>query len=193
MRRSSLILIFTGFCFIFTYAGLANAGTEKDAITALKKLEARIEAGMSYRDYSPALGEAKFAVNMFLESADAKKNADLTSLIKGIMTHYERFGFAFGERLNGAYIYIDRKPRFSSKELLDEALREQQLYKELLEQYPEAKKPVEEGGAIDRDVNEKGKDIKNLKYGRVLNLNHLLQIIQKAASADLKTAMKYMI
>lgn len=45
----------------------------REALRALKKLEARCQAGISYKDYGPALGEAKFEVNLFLESPEAKE------------------------------------------------------------------------------------------------------------------------
>jgi hypothetical protein len=43
----------------------------KEAVLALKKLRAKTEIGMSYRDYSVALGDANFPVQLFLEGDKA--------------------------------------------------------------------------------------------------------------------------
>jgi chromosome segregation ATPase len=75
-----------------------------------------------------------------------------------------------------------------SKETQLREISEQQIYKSLVEQYPEANKFIEDGGAVDRDKSDQGKDINNLKYGRVLDLDRLLPIIFKRASEDLKNA-----
>jgi len=47
----------------------------------MKKLQARTQAGISYNDYAPALGEAKFEINLFLESPAAKENYKFTEAI----------------------------------------------------------------------------------------------------------------
>lgn len=59
---------------LFTFfSATAFAESTKEAIRALKKLEAKIEVGISYNDYSSALGGANFEVRMFLESPEAKE------------------------------------------------------------------------------------------------------------------------
>lgn len=70
----------------------AFAQSAKEAIMALKKLQARIQSGISYRDYSSALGEAKFPVNLFQESKEAPRNIKLTESIARTMKHYEQAG-----------------------------------------------------------------------------------------------------
>ena len=70
----------------------AYAQSAKEAIMGLKKLEARCQSGISYRDYSSALGEAKFPVNLYKESKEASKNIKLTESILRAMGHYERAG-----------------------------------------------------------------------------------------------------
>jgi ribosomal protein L37E len=49
----------------------------KAAIAALKRLEARTEVGISYKDYVVALGEANFPVKQYLESEYAKSSLHL--------------------------------------------------------------------------------------------------------------------
>lgn len=59
------------------------------AVKALKRLEARTQVGISYREYGPALGEAKAEVNLFLESPEAAKMPELTTSISKAMNHYK--------------------------------------------------------------------------------------------------------
>ena len=77
----------------------AFAQSAKEAVMALKKMEARVQSGISYRDYSSALGEAKFPVNMFIESADAKKYPELAGSIQTVMKHYEYTGDIWNEKM----------------------------------------------------------------------------------------------
>lgn len=70
----------------------AYAQSAKEAVMGLKKLQARCQSGISYRDYGNALADAKFPVNLFMESADAKKYPELTESINKAMGHYEYAG-----------------------------------------------------------------------------------------------------
>ena len=176
------------FCMLAIPSLPVYAQSAKEAVMALKKMEARVQSGIAYRDYSPALGETKFSVNVYLEDPEAKKDPELTSLIKRVMVHYEQAGFVFKESLSGPYRYLDHTSSVLSKETQLREISEQQIYKSLVEQYPEANKFIEDGGAVDRDKSGQGKDINNLKYGRVLDLDRLLPIIFKRASEDLKNA-----
>ena len=65
------------------------AQSAKEALLGLKKLQARVQSGVSYRDYGQALGEAKFPVNLYLESKESSKNPELTDSIKKAIAHYE--------------------------------------------------------------------------------------------------------
>ena len=65
------------------------AQSAKEALLGLKKLQARVQSGVSYRDYGQALGEAKFPVNLYLESMESSKNPELTDSIKKAIAHYE--------------------------------------------------------------------------------------------------------
>ncbi|MGD0217487.1 MAG: hypothetical protein ABSC45_08265 [Desulfobaccales bacterium] len=63
------------------FPSIAFSQSAKDALRAMKKLQARTQAGISYNDYAPALGEAKFEINLFLESPAAKENYKFTEAI----------------------------------------------------------------------------------------------------------------
>ena len=83
------LLLFTIMLWTITIIpSIAFGQSAKDAIRALKKLEARVEAGISYKDYAPALGDAKFEVNLFLESPEAKEMPRLSEAVKKTMGHY---------------------------------------------------------------------------------------------------------
>lgn len=69
-----------------------------NAVKALKKLQARTQAGISYRDYPPALGEAKFEVNLYLDGNDSNKNPTLTTTISDAMALYEYANSIWKER-----------------------------------------------------------------------------------------------
>jgi hypothetical protein len=105
----------------------------KNAVRALKKLEARIQAGISYRDYSPALGDAMFEVNMYNETDDAKELQDLTASINKVIQHYEYAGVMWKLKfvMQGNALDLDTSAA-----------------KEFFKSYPDANKVYEKGGVL---------------------------------------------
>jgi hypothetical protein len=73
---------------LFGSVGWAFGQTANDAYLALKKMEAKTQVGISYRDYAPALAEAKFAVDRFTESKAAKKNPELSEHLGNALILY---------------------------------------------------------------------------------------------------------
>ena len=59
-----------------------------NAVLALKKVQAMVESGVSYRDYSHALAEASFPVKLFLESDVAKKAPEFSDFLKYSLKDY---------------------------------------------------------------------------------------------------------
>ena len=173
MKKAAAIIFVFVISVLFSVQG--HAQTAKDAFLALKKMEARLQAGLSIRDYSSVLGEVKFPVNLYLEGPEANDNIELSDLIKTIMKHYDNIGIIRKKMLDGSYRYLD-----SSRSM--HASPEFNIF---LKQYPEANKFIEAGGAIDRDKSDAGKDLDHLKYGPVLNLKYLLPIVEKTCSEDL--------
>lgn len=106
--KKYLILVFAVPVFIFLLIGSAYADSAKDAVMALKKLQAKCQSGISYRDYSNALGDAKFPVNIFLESADAKKYPVLTTSILEAMKHYEYAGTLWNYKMSDRFTALIR-------------------------------------------------------------------------------------
>jgi hypothetical protein len=111
----------------------------KNAVKALKKLEARCQAGISYRDYSPALGDAKFDVNMFIETNDAKELEKLRLSIMKSIQHYEYANIIWQLRFALEQELYDVNSSFASG---------------FFAAYPEANKKETEGGIIDDKYNK---------------------------------------
>ena len=138
-------------------------GSAKEAIRALKKLEARCEAGISYKDYGPALGDAKFEVNLFLESAEARNKAKLAEAIEAVIGHYEFAATVWRRKVSdrfGNFIAINSE-----------------LGQTVLKLYPSANKDYREGGALSQ-----------LMQKPAIWVDALLSVIWGEATKDLKRA-----
>jgi hypothetical protein len=68
---------------------ICHAQSAKEAVRALQKLQARIEIGISYRDYSPALGDAKFEVNLYMQGREAKTKLELATSLSKVIDLYQ--------------------------------------------------------------------------------------------------------
>lgn len=130
-----LVLSAVFFLLVLPEVVLGQSATE--AVRSLKKLEARVQVGISYRDYAPALGDTKFEVNLFMEGLDAKKKVKLAESIARVMIHYQyagstwNFGFSGATGCGDGAIWI-----------------ESDTAKKALKLYPKAKEPYTEGGAV---------------------------------------------
>lgn len=71
----------------------------RDAVLALQKLEAKLDTGMSYRDYSAALGEANFPVKQFLEGGHGNAKPDFSDSLRKAMRWYKAAGEIWGRQL----------------------------------------------------------------------------------------------
>lgn len=93
-----VIALGSGSYFFLYRSPISEAG--KNAYFALKKIEARCQAGISYRDYPSAIGEAKYLVNLYLESPNASKpkNVPFTEAIKAAMNGYELAYTIWGDK-----------------------------------------------------------------------------------------------
>jgi hypothetical protein len=142
---------------------IAFGQSAEEAIRALKILEAKTEAGISYSDYWPALGGAKFEVNMYLDTKEAKSKVKLTESIKKTLRHYENAAKVWrGALNNNDIIYTNTK-----------------LAEWIIQVYPDMKKPYNEGGVT--QMSNDGK-------GEFLAYPKLIRMIWKEASSELKSA-----
>ena len=113
---------------------LTHAQSAKEALMALKKLQARTQAGISYKDYGNALGEAKFPLNQFFESKDAQKYPELSTSLRKAMTHYEYATLPWNHKMSsssGFYIWVNSD-----------------IGKDIEQNYPNARKDAYAGGAV---------------------------------------------
>jgi hypothetical protein len=129
MRKLSIVIL----AFIFTFMAVSTyAQSAKGAVMTLEKLEARCASGISYLDYRNALVNAKFSVNLYLESPKSSKIEGLTASIRKVMAHYEFVGRAWQDALSNGGNSI----------LFSEGME-----LEIVGRYPTTDKPSSEGGA----------------------------------------------
>jgi hypothetical protein len=100
---------------------IAFGQSAKEAIKALKKLEARVQVGIPYIDYVRVLGETQFEVNQFLESPEAKKDAALSSSIEWCLYRYRSahsmWEFAIRMNIPEYFDYAQEEWTVASEEL----------------------------------------------------------------------------
>lgn len=99
LTKTTLLVIafFLGFS-----SATASSPSGSEALIALKKLETRCETGISYRDYSSALAEAKFPVRMFVESENATNHPDVAAIFDKAVRHYEFAGKLWNAKFTAA-------------------------------------------------------------------------------------------
>jgi hypothetical protein len=165
----------------------------KEAVRALKKIEAKIQAGISYKDYAPALGDAQFEVNMFLEGPEAKQKPDLANSVRKALEHYKMAGsvwdYKFLPRGRPAY-FIPLSPW---NDVPPDAVRNvgYRLSQEILEKYPKMK----EQALIDVGPGEK--EAAKLRRSKIyvsakedaLSIDKVISLIWKEASDELRKTM----
>jgi hypothetical protein len=72
-----------------------------EARKSLKQLQAKVEVGISYKDYTVALGDVKFAVDNFLASPDAKDKPALSNAIRNSLKCYIDVKTLWGLKIEG--------------------------------------------------------------------------------------------
>jgi hypothetical protein len=69
------------------YRNVPNSA--RNALNAVKKVEARIEIGVSFGDYASVVGDAWFEVKIFIESPDGKKVPEFSMLLTKAVSDYK--------------------------------------------------------------------------------------------------------
>jgi hypothetical protein len=79
------------FVFLLSMGNSASAWGQPgvDAITSLKRIEAKTHFNISYDDYSEELATTKSKVNLFLEGPDGKNKFELAEAMKKALDHYD--------------------------------------------------------------------------------------------------------
>ena len=81
----------------FIKAGKEDIKNCKNAYLAFKKIEALLESGVNYNDYSKVLGNAKYELNIL------KVNSKRSDLLKIIYDYYNRANEIWSARLDNDY------------------------------------------------------------------------------------------
>jgi hypothetical protein len=150
-----------------------------NTVKALKRIEARADMGISYNEYVLAVADARVEVQMYLESHEAKQKAELTGLIKKILGHYETVREVWKNKVSKTQ---DHGTVFGHLICLNDE-PEGALGRRLLKQYPQADKPVDQGGALTKRAYKKD------RCEEVL-VDNLSYIIWQEASKDLLQATR---
>jgi hypothetical protein len=64
-------------------------GKARDALRAIKQLEAKTEIGLTYAQYVDAVGKTWVEVKPFVESSDGRKYPEFSSLLTNIIAQYQ--------------------------------------------------------------------------------------------------------
>lgn len=136
-----------------------------EAVNALKKLQARAQVGITYKDYAPALGEAKYALNLFVESTQSKEFPELSQLLTSAFDTFKMAGEVWDDKFSGRqYAHLDGytfKSYFSA----------------LFAKYPDADKNDSDGGIVFRtDTNE------------LINIDRAVSFLFSKANQDIQKA-----
>ena len=77
-------------CFLIILMPISTfAHSSNDAYKSLKKIQMEIDAGINFRTYRDRIVDAKAEVDLYLKSAEAKKNRKLARNFKNTLTTYE--------------------------------------------------------------------------------------------------------
>ncbi len=75
----------------------------RNALNALKRVEARTEVGINYSQYSDVLGEAWAEVKIFIESPEGKKLWELSAELEQGVSEYKTALSAWGKKIESKY------------------------------------------------------------------------------------------
>lgn len=170
--------------------GVAFGQSGKDAFKALKKIEAKVEMGITYIKYREALGDANVELKSFLESPSAKKSPELARSISKVMGNYKDAADLWATIAN----HPGRVPYFSPDEKVNPGLRSgwhvnlvetaQKMFKKYPKAYDKVKKHREDSiGPLTGKVIPSQKEI---------SLDDFLAVIWSDASKELKKASEYL-
>ena len=103
-------------------SGLVLAAKATSALQAIKKLQVRVETGVSYRDYPAVLADAKYAFSEFADSDAAKTLSESEQLMRVSITHYERAAEVWRTKFSGRGRVSEIFSRFENPSLYDQIL-----------------------------------------------------------------------
>jgi hypothetical protein len=80
----------------------------RSALNAVKRVEARTEVGINYRDYSALVGDAWADVKIFIESPDGKRLQEFSSLLAKAMDEYRLALEIWNDKIQYPRLYGER-------------------------------------------------------------------------------------
>ncbi len=176
MAKLSIILVQLFLSVIF-FTGITYAQSGKEAFKALKKLEAKVEIGISYQKYRETLGDTNADVKLFLESNEAGNSPELSRSISKVMLNYKDAADLWGQ-------YIESRGKLDFYDL-DNPHEARQFYPDLIDSYQRILKKYPK--AYDKVIVRP-----EMVHKRIINLNDILQVIWSEASKELKKASNYL-
>ncbi len=175
--------------------GVAHSQSANEAIEALKKLESRVQVGISYKDYGPALGETHYKVKLFLESPNSNSNPMLAKSVKKALDHFiyakDIWGYKIEHRSDIIYRDIERNPRAESHNLnylgpQKDSLRNMDKMLDDMNK----KMAVNEKRIADDIVIKYPAVLKTMGSSSVVNLSNVIPVIWNEASKEIQSATK---
>lgn len=76
-------------------------------LSAIRKLEARVSVGISYRDYYAPLADTKFEVESFVRGASGTYNQEFTRHVSKALSHYQMAGSIWSLKFSGRGVNND--------------------------------------------------------------------------------------
>lgn len=76
-------------------------------LSAIRKLEARVSVGISYRDYYAPLADTKFEVESFVRGPNGAYNQEFTSRVSKALSHYQMAGSIWSLKFSGRRVNDD--------------------------------------------------------------------------------------
>lgn len=190
MRKLFLIIMM-----ILGTAGIAYGQSAKEAVEALKKLESRVQVGISYNDYGPALGETHYKVKMFLESPNSNNNPALKKPIGKALEHYiyakDIWGYKIEHRSDIIYRDLERNPRATSHDVKYVGPQKDSL-RHMDRMLDDLNKSVavSEKRMADGIVNKYPGVLKTMNCSYIVDLSSVLPVIWQEASNEIQSATK---
>ncbi|NIQ39580.1 MAG: hypothetical protein GTN81_13460 [Proteobacteria bacterium] len=143
----------------------ASMPLAKEVVRALQELHSRYKQDISYDEYMEILRDTRSEVNSYLKSEEAENRVQIATSILNVLIHYQNVEeiWKYKNKYNTSYVRKNRN--------------DIQSY---LRRYPNASKPLSEGGAID-----------NLPGGEeILRIDAVVSIAMEQAGDELRGLSK---
>lgn len=111
----------------------------KDVLKSLKKLETRVETGVSYRDYPSVLSDAKFEVKTFLGSEYSKELPEFTTAVTRAIEHFDAALSLWSHKFEGGRVRDYIMPLWD---------REKAVVEDLFSDYPSLRRTAWDGKGL---------------------------------------------